>query len=181
MKDRRLQIGVMGSAADQNYSEEMERLALEIGEEIAKAGHILIYGANRDTDTLPNVAARAAKKAGGLCVGVTYGRDRRVIYGRESADVIIATGSERGGGREFVLVHSCDAIIMLAGGAGTLTEVTIAYQMNTPIVALTGTGGWADKLAGGYIDVRERVKILAAQTPAEAVRLAVRACEQLPH
>lgn len=176
MHEKRLQIGVMGSASDQNYPRELETLATEIGKRIAQAGHILVYGANRDTDTLPNVAARAAKAAGGLCVGVTYGRDRRVIYGKESADVIIATGSERGGGREFVLVHSCDVVIMLSGGAGTLTEVAIAYQMNTPIVALAGTGGWADKLAGEYMDVRQRVKILNAKTPQEAVDMAIEAC-----
>jgi len=177
MNGRRLQIGVMGSASDQNYPKELEAPAAELGKYIAQAGHILVYGANRDTDTLPNVAARAAKAAGGLVVGVTYGRDRHVIRGKESADVIIATGSERGGGREFVLVHSCDAVIMLNGGAGTLTEVTIAYQMNTPIVALSGSGGWADKLAGEYLDIRKRVKILAAESPEEAVRMAIEACE----
>ena len=178
MNTKRLQIGVMGSASDQHYPPELETLEASIGTHIAGAGHILIYGANRDTDTLPNVAARAAKAAGGLCVGVTYGRDRRVIYGKESADVIIATGSERGGGREFVLVHSCDVIIMLGGGAGTLTEVAIAYQMNTPIIALAGTGGWAERLAGEYMDVRKRVQILRAETPKEAVRLAIEACRE---
>jgi len=178
MNTKRLQIGVMGSAADQHYPPELEELAASIGTHIAGAGHILVYGANRDTDTLPNVAARAAKAAGGLCVGVTYGRDRRVIYGKESADVVIATGSERGGGREFVLVHSCDVVIMIGGGAGTLTEVAIAYQMNMSIVALVGTGGWADKLAGEYMDVRERAKIIRAETPKEAVRLAIEACQE---
>lgn len=173
MNAKRLQIGVMGSAADQHYPQELEVPAAEIGRCIAEAGHILIYGANSDSDTLPNVAARAAKAAGGLVVGVTYGRDRRVIYGKESADVVIATGSERGGGREFVLIHSCDVVIMIGGGAGTLTEVAIAYQMNTPIVALMHTGGWAEKLAGGYMDVRKRVKILEAKNPHEAVELAI--------
>jgi len=131
MHEKRLQIGIMGSASDQHYPHELETLATEIGKRIAEAGHILVYGANRDTDTLPNVAARAAKAAGGLCIGVTYGRDRRVIYGKESADVIIATGSERGGGREFVLVHSCDVVIMIGGGGRIrkLSGRTFAYGL----------------------------------------------------
>ena len=79
------------------------------------------------------------------------------------------TGSERGDGREFVLVNSCDAIIIISGGSGTLTEAAIAYQMDIPVVALTGTGGWADKLAGEYIDARKRLKVEAAVTPEEAV------------
>ena len=177
MDAKRLQIGVMGSAADQHYSAELELLATELGRHIGESGHIIIYGANTDTDTLPCVAARAAKKAGGLAVGVTYGRNKNVVHREESTDVLISTGSERGGGREFVLVHSCDVVIMIAGGAGTLTEVAIAYQMNTPIVALAGTGGWSDKLAGEYLDVRERVRILRAQTPTEAVQLAIQACQ----
>ncbi|HEY5383461.1 MAG TPA: hypothetical protein VIJ88_02825 [Candidatus Paceibacterota bacterium] len=52
------------------------------------------------------------------------------------------------------------------------------YESNTPIVALVGTGGWSDKLAGEYMDVRKRVKILAAKTPEEAVRLAISEAEK---
>lgn len=73
--------------------------------------------------------------------------------------MIIATGLERGGGREFSLVLSCDAIIAISGGSGTLNEIVVAYQANIPVIAVAGTGGWADKLAGEYIDGRKRLKI----------------------
>ncbi|MEK7532335.1 MAG: TIGR00725 family protein, partial [Patescibacteria group bacterium] len=78
-----------------------------------------------------------------------------------------------GGGREFVLVNSCDAIIIISGGSGTLTETAIAYQMNIPIVALTGSGGWADKLANSYLDTRKRLLIVETKTPAEAAEKAL--------
>jgi len=171
---RRLQIGVMGSAADQNYPQELEGPAAELGTCIAKAGHTLVYGANKDTDTLPTVAARAARTAGGSTLGVTYGTERGVLF-PEAADVLVASGANRGGGREFVLVNSCDVIILIAGGAGTLTETAIAYQLGLPIVALVRTGGWAAKLAGEYLDARKRTKIIGAETPEEAVRIAIEA------
>jgi uncharacterized protein (TIGR00725 family) len=100
---------------------------------------------------------------------VTYGKGKDIWDKEGLTDIIVVTGIERGGGREFVLVNSCDAIIIISGGSGTLTETAIAYQMNIPIVALTGTGGWADKLAGEYIDARKRLKVEPASTPEEAV------------
>ncbi len=166
---RKLQIGVMGSAADLNYAPEIEKVAFETGRLIAEKGHITVYGAEKDYDSLSTAASRGAKSANGLTVGVTYGKGKDIWDKEGLTDVIIATGIERGGGREFVLVNSCDAIIIISGGSGTLTETAIAYQMNIPIVAITGTGGWADKLAGEYIDARKRLKVEPTTTPEEAV------------
>lgn len=171
---RKLQIGVMGSAADLKYSKELEQLAFETGRLVAESGNITVYGAEKDYDSLSTAAARGAKSAGGLTVGVTYGCGRDIWDKDGLTDVIISTGSERGGGREFVLVNSCDAIIIISGGSGTLTEAAIAYQLNIPIVALVNTGGWADKLAGQYLDARERLKVLAVSTPKDAVNMALK-------
>ena len=74
-----------------------------------------------------------------------------------------------GGGREFVLVNSCDAIIAISGGSGTLTEMAIAYQSNIPIVVMGGTGGWAEKIGGTHMDSRNRIMAEIATTPKEAV------------
>jgi len=170
---RKLQIGVMGSAADLNYSKKIEELAFEIGKEIARSGNITVYGAEKDYDSLSTAASRGAKSLKGLTVGVTYGKGKYIWDKEGNTDVIVVTGIERGGGREFVLVNSCDAVIIVSGGSGTLTESAIAYQMNIPIVALSGTGGWADKLADTYIDERQRVKVKSANTPFEAVKMAI--------
>ncbi len=158
----------MGSAADLQYDKTVEQLAEQVGELLAQKGAIVVYGAEKDYDSLSTAAARGAKRAGGLTVGVTYGRGKEIWDKEETTDVIVVTGLERGGGREFVLVNSCDAIIIISGGSGTLTETAIAYQMNIPIVALTGSGGWADKLANSYLDTRKRLLIVETKTPAEA-------------
>ena len=169
MEKRKLQIGVMGSAADLKYSERLQAIAENVGAILAKEGCTVVYGAEKDYDSLSTAAARGAKKSGGLTVGVTYGKGKD-IYDRSSTDIIISCGLERGGGREFVLVNSCDAIIALSGGSGTLTEMAIAYQSNIPIVCMKGLGGWSEKLAGKFIDERERLKCVEANTAEEAVK-----------
>lgn len=169
---KKLQIGVMGSAADLKYGKEMEKVAEKVGELIAKSGNITVYGAEKDYDSLSTAAARGAKKADGLTVGVTYGKGKD-SFDKENTDVLIVSGLERGGGREFVLVNSCDAIITISGGSGTLTETAIAYQLDIPMVAIKGYGGWSDKLADTFIDARQRRKVILAKTAEEAVKIAL--------
>lgn len=174
---RKIQIGVMGSAADLNYSKETEAIAEKVGYLVAKNKAVLMFGAEKNYDSLSTAACRGAKKAGGLAIGFIYGKGINDVY-EKKMDAIIATGLERGGGRELTLVLSCDAIILISGGSGTLTEAVIAYQANIPIIAITGTGGWADKLAGVYIDGRKRVKVESAKTPKEAVELALKLAKE---
>ncbi len=170
--NRKIQIGVMGSMADLNYSKKLERIAAMLGFYIAKNNATLIYGAEKDSDSLSTVASRATKKAGGLSIGVTYGKGLG-IYQNSGADVVIASGLERGGGRELSLVLSCDVIICLGGGSGTLTEMAIAYQANIPIVVIKNTGGWSSKLSEKYFDARQRIKVEVATTPKQAVKKAI--------
>lgn len=162
----------MGSCTDLKYSKKIEKLAKEIGYWVAKNNAALVFGAEKDCDSLSTAACRGAKKAGGLTIGVTYGKGLGVV--EKNADVVIASGLERGGGRETVLVLSCDAIIAISGGSGTLTEIAIAYQANIPIIVLKGTGGWSEKLANKFLDNRKRIKIKTASSPKKAVELALK-------
>ena len=159
----------MGSTQDLNYNDSLRELAREIGREIARSGNIVVYGAEKDYDSLPTQAAYGAKEVGGITVGVTYGKGKDIWEKEGLTDILIVTGLERGGGREFVLVNSCDAIIAISGGSGTLNEMAIAYQLNIPIVVISNTGGWAEKLGGTYIDARNRLKAEITATPKEAV------------
>jgi uncharacterized protein (TIGR00725 family) len=80
--------------------------------------------------------------------------------------------------RNFITVRSSDAIIMLHGEVGTLSEAVLAYQHGKPLVALASTGGWANRLQtaaledGAYLDERHLMKISYVQTPEEAVKTA---------
>ena len=169
--NKKLQIGVMGSCNDLKYSKKIEKDAQELGYWIAKNNAVLMFGAEKDLDSLSTAACRGAKKANGLTVGITYGKGLNIL--EKNADIVIAGGLERGGGRELALVLSCNAIIALNGGSGTLTEICIAYQANIPIVVLKNSGGWSQKLANQFLDSRKRILIKTASTPKEAVSLAI--------
>lgn len=169
---KKLQIGIMGSAADLNYGKDVEKFAKKIGKLVAESDNILVYGAEKDYSSLSTNAAIEASKNGGMTVGITGG-SKKEIWGDFRPTVLIPTGLGIGGGREYTLVLSCDVIIAISGGSGTLNEISVAYQAGIPIVVIDKFGGWAAKLANEYLDDRKRLKCLTASTPEEAVELAI--------
>lgn len=169
---RKLQIGIMGSAQDLNYSVEAEKFARKLGKLIAESGNILVYGAEKEYSSLSTNAAISASKNGGITYGVTGGKDKN-IYGDFRPTILAPCGLEIGGGREFSLVLACDVIIAISGGSGTLTEMAIAYQANIPIVVVDIFGGWAEDLSNKYIDERKRLKCISAKTPKDALKKAL--------
>lgn len=170
MKDRYLQIGVIGSASNTGFSPRDIEVAEDLGRELAKSNVAFIYGAEKDSNSISTLVAQSTRHHGGLTIAVTYGKMEK-IYGE--ADVVIATGLERGAGRETSLCFSCDAIITIGGGSGTMTEMGIAYQARIPMVALKGSGGWSDKMADKYFDERKRVIVRSGDTPQAVVALAI--------
>jgi uncharacterized protein (TIGR00725 family) len=114
-------------------------------------------------------ASRGAKDGGGLTVGIIPQDNKDDA--NQFCDVVIATGL--GHARDFVTATSADAVIVVGGGAGTLIEVSAAYQRRVPIIALKGTGGVADDYGNEHVDDRKLTKILSVNTPSEAVRIAV--------
>ena len=169
---KKLQIGIMGSAADLKYSDEALNFAKELGKLIAKSGNILVYGAEKEYTSLSTEAAKVATKNGGITIGVAGGKSKKV-FGKFRPTVLINSGLEIGGGREFTLVLSCDVIIAISGGSGTLTEMAIAYQAGIPIIVVDRFGGWAKKLADKYVDDRNRLKCISVNTAEEALEKAI--------
>lgn len=149
------QIWVMGSASDLNYSKETEEIAYNMGKAVALNWYTLVYWAEKDYDSLSTAAARWAKSVSWLTVWVTYWNNSDIWWEmKKYTDVLICTGMQRWGWREFVLVSSCDVIIAIGWWSWTLNEITIAYQKKIPIVVMKWTWWWSDKLADEYIDDR---------------------------
>ena len=169
---KKLQIGIMGSAADLNYSNDTLLFARELGKLIAESGNILVYGAELEYTSLSTEAAIESSKYKGISVGVTGGKNKNV-YGTFRPTILINSGLEIGGGREFNLVLSCDVIIAISGGSGTLTEIAIAYQAGIPIIVVDKFDGWAKDLANKYLDDRKRIKCLSANSCDDALSLAL--------
>lgn len=169
---KKIQIGIMGSAADLNYGKDVERFAKKLGKLIAESENILVYGAEKDYSSISTNAAIEASKNNGITVGITGGT-KKEIWGDFRPTVLIPTGLGIGGGREYTLVLSCDVIIAISGGSGTLNEIAVAYQAGIPIVVVDKFGGWASRLSGEYLDDRKRLKCVNASTPKEALDLAL--------
>jgi len=139
-------IGVMGSAGG-DLSIEIRRRCYDLGVAIAQAGCTLITGA---CPGLPYDAARGAKAAGGLSIGISPALSRSEHVFRyespvEKFDAIIYTGSGLMG-REVDNIHSSDIVIIVGGRSGTLGEFAIAYDEGKAIGNLAHTTGIADHL-----------------------------------
>jgi uncharacterized protein (TIGR00725 family) len=141
------QICVSGAAKGESVEEGRE-LAMQLGREIAKAGHSLLTGA---TIGLPNYAAEAYKAAGGkMSVGLSPASSKveHVMKYRLPTlayDTIIYTGLHYVG-RDTLLITSSDAVVSIGGRMGTLHEFTIAMETDTPIGFLEGAGGIGDQI-----------------------------------
>ena len=131
-------------------------------------------------------ARQARNYREGDTVGVIPMLDR--TRANRYADIVIATGM---GHARNVIVANGDAMVVIGGGAGTLSEAALAWTANRLIVALPSTGGTAERIAGTVIDHRPRGdgiaalrKVWAAETPEDAVALLNRHlpdCQVPPH
>jgi len=148
-----------------------ERLAEAVGRAIAQQGAVTVTGG---PGGVMEAAARGARDAGGLTLGLLPGLD--ATDANAYLDIALTTGLGRG--RNLVLARGCDALVMVGGGAGTLNEVTIAYAERITVVIVLCSGGWADRLPpvlveGRYLDERRRTPIVVADDPEAAVMLAL--------
>jgi uncharacterized protein (TIGR00725 family) len=68
-------------------------------------------------------------------------------------DITLPTGM--GIARNFLVVHTADILIAAGGGAGTLSEIAIAWQLKKKVLCVTLFEGWAKELAGKDLDKRQ--------------------------
>ena len=144
------QIVVVGASA---ASEEVTRLAEQVGVLIARAGAVLVCGG---LGGVMEAAARGAKTAKGTTIGILPGTSR--ADANPYIDYAIVTGM--GELRNFMLVRTADALVALPGRHGTLSEVAMALRLGKTVVSLKSF---------------EIEDVLTASTPEEAVRLALSA------
>ena len=137
---------------------EVDRLAaFHVGELLAARGAVVLCGGG--TGVMAGVTA-GARARGGLVVAV-----RPDVGARSDASVTISTNL--GQARNAVIVESADAVIVVGGSWGTLSELALAMRRGgVPVVTLNG---WRVLDAGG-LPVPGPV---AAATPEEAVALAL--------
>ena len=140
-----------------------EKLAYEIGTEIAKSNSVLITGG---LGGVMAAASHGAHDANGLTVGIIPQDDARMA--NEFCDIVIPTGI--GLARDFVNALTADGVIIVGGGSGTLSEVCAAYMHKKPMVAIRNIKSSVESYIDGYLDHRENIKIIGVDTPQDAVK-----------
>lgn len=144
-----------------------EKIAYATGAEIAKSQSVLITGG---LEGVMKAASKGAKDSGGLTVGIIPQNES--YFANEFCDIVIPTGM--GMTRDFLTALSADGVIVIGGGSGTLAEVCASYLHKKPMVAIKNTGGTADQFSEKYLDHRNQIKILSADSPKQAVEIILR-------
>ncbi len=104
-------------------------LAEEAGAEIANAGAVLVCGG---LGGVMQAAARGAKGAGGLTVGVLPSYDAQSA--NPFVDIPIVTGM--GHARNVIIAATAHSLIAVAGAYGTLSEIAIGLKLGKRVVSL---------------------------------------------
>jgi uncharacterized protein (TIGR00725 family) len=125
--------------------------AFEVGRLLGGRGAVLVCGG---LGGIMEAAARGARTAGGLTVGILPGADVRDA--NPSIDIPVATGL--GYTRNSLVVMNADAVIAVDGEYGTLSEIAYGLIYGKKVI---GLGTW---------DVKG---VVPARDPAEAVKLAL--------
>jgi hypothetical protein len=143
-------IAVIGAGA---CSARGAREAYEVGRELALGNAVLVCGG---LGGVMEAAARGAREAGGLTVGILPGDG--FDEANPFIDIAIPTGF--GHGRNIMVVRAARAVIAIEGAYGTLSEIGLALAMGKPVIGLST---W--DIGPG---------ILRASSPKQAVETALR-------
>jgi uncharacterized protein (TIGR00725 family) len=143
-------IAVVGGST---ASTEVYQTAREVGRLIAEAGAVLVTGG---LGGVMEAASQGAKEKGGTVIGLLPGFSRRDA--NPFVDIPIVTGL--GDGRNMLIVQTAQAVIVLPGEYGTLSEIALALKIGRPVVNL---GSW---------DISP--DLIKAQTAKEAVEKALK-------
>lgn len=146
---KRIRIGVIGGASPEpGY----RQIAYDVGKLIAEKGAILVCGG---LGGVMEAAARGAKQAGGITVGILPGN--ACEDANAHIDVPIATGL--GYSRNSLVAMNADVLIAVDGQFGTLTEIAYGNIYGKKVI---GIGTW--KIQG----------ILRADSAEHAVEMALK-------
>jgi len=167
---KKVVIGVVGHGT--HATKIHEEVAKRVGELVAKRGGIVVCGGRNEG--VMDAVARGVEEAGGISIGILPEAD----LSRASSHLTVAIPTGMGFARNQIIALSCDGMIVIGGGVGTLTEVAYAYAFSKPIVVIENLGGLVEQFIGRYLDKKERVKLVGAKTPEEAVELIFKLIEE---
>ena len=156
-------VGIVGSAG---AIERSLRLKVELlAKNLSQAGYDLVTGGE---DGVMRAVARGHYRAGRLTELLHIRPGWEADWKRNPYPAtVMDTGM--GAMRNHLVVRTADVVIAVQGGAGTLSEISIAWGEKKPLASLTGDGGWSEQLAGKQLDKRRQENVESCATVEELV------------
>lgn len=124
--DKKFYIGVIGERMCNNKN---SRIAMEIGELIARENWILICGG---MGGIMERACYGAMKNGGITIGILPGNSREEANPYLTFSIVTGIGETR----NSIVVKSSDVIVAISGNFGTLTEIAFAKLFDIPVIGI---------------------------------------------
>lgn len=152
-----VRVSVIGGSAIDDTTREC---AVRVGRLLGERGHTVVCGG---LGGVMEAACEGASKAGAETIGILPGENRGAA--NEWVTTPIATGL--GNARNVLVVLNGDAVIVIDGAAGTLSEIGHALDVGRPVAGLDTH----DIDDGGFE---------AVATPEEAVESVERASSRCP-
>jgi len=121
-----MRVSVVGGGT---CSDAVASQARDVGGLLGERGHELVCGGRGGVMA---AACEGSRSAGGHTIGILPGEDRAAA--NDHVETAIATGL--GDGRNALVVLNGDAVIALAGGPGTLSEIGLARVHGHPVAGL---------------------------------------------
>ncbi len=147
-----VEVGIIGSGGD-GSGEAAESFAVDLGEALVDRGfRIVCGGLGGVMEAVCRGAHRSERYREGMTVGIVP--SSRAETANEYVDVVIPTGM---GHLRNALVAQSRAVVAIGGGAGTLSEMALAWVHGRPVFAADIDGsGWSAELAGRALDHRRQ-------------------------
>lgn len=144
------QVTIIGSSGTL-CNDKLYNFGEELGEKLAKIEVHLFSGALNGFMEAVFKGFSSVKDRKTVCTGISpyFNKDKANPY----CDIVIPTGM--GHTRNAILINSGDIIVAAGGGAGTLSELAIAWQFGKKVLCYDQAPGWAEATAGIVLDSRK--------------------------
>jgi uncharacterized protein (TIGR00725 family) len=123
-------VAVVGAGGD--VASDVLAVAEAVGARLARRGAVVVTGG---LGGVMEAACRGARSAGGVTLAILPGGDRAAA----NAFVSVAVATGMGELRNGLVVRSADALVAIAGGTGTLSEIALALKAGKSVA---GLGTW---------------------------------------
>jgi len=146
-----MQIGIIGSNSA-CCDDRLYEFAYKLGLYLSDKGITVVNGGMNGTMEAVAKGIQHGENKSTTVVGILP--TDALDSGNDYLDVRIPSGI--GLARNSIVVLSSDVLIALGGGAGTLSELSFAWQYGKTVYCYEGAKGWSKDLAGKDLDTRKQ-------------------------